>query len=144
MACISLKKLLIVEDDKLIRWSLSEIFSQEGQRTDEAETLEEAQMATEKTCYDLAFVDLEINKENSVNFIEKIRKLYPKTKIIILSALPKVETELLLRQLRVYAIVEKPFQAEEVKAIAKKALQNPSCRKEVKIEKAKNNEDKGI
>ncbi|MFQ6108164.1 MAG: response regulator [Candidatus Aminicenantales bacterium] len=139
-----MKKLLILEDDKLIRWSLKQIYSQEGHSVDEAESIEEALKAVEKMGYDLVFSDLEINKESSIDLLEKIEKLHPETKIIILSALPRVEAELLLKKLRVFAIVEKPFRAEEVKAIAKEALQNPDCRKEVRIERDNNHEGKGV
>jgi len=115
-------KILIVDDDKLIRWSLREIFSQEGYRVDTVATSNEALKKAENIHYDLIFSDLEINKENGIEMLRKIKEFQPLTKVIILSALSKNEIEPLLSHLTIFSIIEKPFKGEHIKSVAKEAL----------------------
>ncbi len=115
-------KILVIDDDKLIRWSLTEIFSQEGYLVNAVATVKEAIEKIENVNYDLIFADLEINQESSIDILNKVKKSHPLSKIIILSALSKNEIEPLLGSLNIFSIIEKPFQAEQIKAIVQDAL----------------------
>ncbi len=115
-------KILVIDDDKLIRWSLNEIFSQEGYKVDAAATTQEALEQAETIHYDLIFADLEINEENGFEMLKKIGKLQPSAQVIILSALSKTEIEPSLGNLNIFSIFEKPFKGEQIRSIAKEAL----------------------
>jgi len=54
--------------------------------------------------------------------IKKIHEIHPSAKIIILSAYAKHQIEPLLGTVNIFSIIEKPFRSEQIKAIAKKAL----------------------
>ena len=115
-------KILVIDDDKLIRWSLTEIFSQEGYTVDAFGTVNEILKQVANTRYNLIFADLEINEETGIDIIKKIKESQPAAKIIILSALFRNQIETLLGKLAVYSIIEKPFKSEQIKSIAKDAL----------------------
>ncbi len=115
-------KVLVVDDDKLIRWSLKEIFSQEGYKVDTASTAKDALKEVINNSYDLIFADLEINEENAVEMLKKTKEIQPQTKIIILSALSKDQIEPQLGNLNIFLIIEKPFKSEHIKSVAKEAL----------------------
>lgn len=117
-----MNKILVVDDDKLIRWSLKEIFIQEGYEVDIVATAKDALSHVTNNTYNLIFADIDINEENGINMLRKIRKIQPSTKIVTLSTYPKHQIEPTLDPLNIFSIVEKPFQAEQIKAIAKKAI----------------------
>lgn len=115
-------KILIVDDDKLIRWSLKEIFTQEGYKVDAVATTKDALNRATNDTYHLIFADLEINEEISFSMLKEVNKIQPSTKIVILSAHPKHQVEPQLSTLNIFSVVEKPFNAERIKALAKEAL----------------------
>ena len=115
-------KILVVDDDKLIRWSLKEIFTQEGYKVDTVATAEDALNQAGRIPYNLIVTDMEICKENCIEMLNKIKGFQPETKIIILSALTRNQIEPKLGSLRIFSIIEKPFHSEQMKAIAKEAL----------------------
>jgi len=115
-------KILVVDDDKLIRWSLKEIFSQEGYVVDAVATAKDALKQAKNITYELIFSDLEINDENGIEMLRKARTFQPEAKIIILSALTKQQIEPKLGSLSIFSIIEKPFRSEQIKTIVKEAL----------------------
>ena len=115
-------KILIVDDDKLIRWSLKEIFSQEGYVVDAVATAKDALKQVKNITYELIFSDLEINDENGVEMLKKARAFQPKAKFIIISALIKQQIEPKLGSLNIFSIIEKPFKSEQIRTIVKEAL----------------------
>jgi DNA-binding NtrC family response regulator len=115
-------KILVVDDDKLIRWSLKEIFSQEGYVVDAVATAEDALKQAKDITYELIFSDLEINDENGIEMLRKARAFQPESKIIIISALTRQQIEPKLGNLNIFSIIEKPFKSEQIRSIVKKAL----------------------
>ena len=79
---------LVIDDDKLIRWSLQEIFSQEGHHVDTVATVSDALAQAENSSYNLIFADMEIDDADSIEMLRKLKNLQPKAEIIILSAHP--------------------------------------------------------
>ncbi len=115
-------KILVVDDDKLIRWSLKEIFTQEGYVVDAVATAKDALKQAKTIPYELIFSDLEINDENGIEMLRKARAFQPEAKIIILSALTKQQIEPRLGSLSIFSIIEKPFKSEQIRSVVKNAL----------------------
>ncbi len=115
-------KILVVDDDKLIRWSLKEIFSQEGYVVDAVATAKDALKQAKNITYELIFSDLEISDESGIKMLRKARTFQPDAKIIILSALTKQQIEPKLGNLSIFSIIEKPFRSEQIKTIVIEAL----------------------
>lgn len=115
-------RILILDDEKLIRWSLNQIFTQEGYEVDVAATMDEAlQLASAKT-YGLIFADLEIWFERGKAIFLDILSRQKAAKIIIITAVTKGEAEQSLGDVRPFAIIEKPFKSDEIKAVAREAI----------------------
>jgi two-component system response regulator HydG len=114
--------MLIVDDDKLIRWSLKEIFAQEGFKVDTAESSAEALSLVETNAYHLILADFEIDDENGGEMLRKIQAISPGIKVIILSALPRQQIEPHLSGVTYHSILEKPFRSDEIKSTVGEAL----------------------
>jgi two-component system response regulator (stage 0 sporulation protein F) len=119
----ALIKILVVDDDKLIRWSLKEILSQEGCEVDAVATATEALIQVENRDYNLCFADIDIKDENGIEMLKKIKIVRPEAKIIILSAHTRNKIESQLGSLCVLSIIEKPFQSEQIRNIVKNDLE---------------------
>ena len=119
---ISMARILVIDDDKLIRWSLKEIFSEEGHRVDTAAVPDKAIGLANEAPYNLIFADIELNEANGIDVLKKIYEVQPEAKIIILSAMPVNQVEAQLAGLAVFAVVEKPFDSDKIRDLAIKAI----------------------
>ncbi|MFC2166034.1 response regulator [Acidobacteriota bacterium] len=113
---------LVIDDDKLIRWSLQEIFSQEGHHVDTVATVSDALAQAEKSPYHLIFADMEIDDADSIDMLRKLLNLQPKAEIVILSAQTRQHIEDQIAELSISKIIEKPFNSDQIRGIAKAAL----------------------
>jgi len=115
-------KILVIDDDKLIRWSLKEILSQEGYDVDTVDSAGEAINLAKDMPYHLIIADLEIQDENGIEILKKIKEFRPEVMTIILSAHPKQKIQPEFADLHVFSIIEKPFQSDQLLSVAKEAL----------------------
>jgi DNA-binding NtrC family response regulator len=115
-------KILVIDDEKLIRWSLKEILTQEGYDVHTIDSAGEAIKLARDIPYDLIIADLEIQDENGIEMLKKIKEFRPEVKTIILSAHPKLSLQPDFSILEVSATIEKPFKSDQLLSIAKKAL----------------------
>ena len=113
---------LVIDDDKLIRWSLQEIFSQEGHHVDTVATVSEAVAQAERFSYNLILADMEIDDADSIEMLRKLQNFQPKAEIVILSAQTRQHIEQQIAELSISNIIEKPFNSDQIRSIAKAAL----------------------
>lgn len=115
-------RVLVINTDELIRWSLKEIFTQEGYEVNTFSTAEDAFQEAMSSRYDLIIADFGASEEIGIEMLGKIKKAHPSIPIVILSSYTNSQTDLQLRNLKIFSVVEKPFHIEQIRAIAKKAL----------------------
>ncbi len=117
-----LAKILVVAEDKLIRWSIKEILTQEGYLVDTANSQDDSLNKISKNLYGLVFVDFEIAGKGSAEMQEIMTAIPQSTRIIVLSSAEGHRLRTILPGLTFLAVVKKPFSPEEIKESAKKAL----------------------
>ncbi len=64
-----MKKILIIDDEKDIRFLLSSILSDEGYETLQAGTVEDAELEIDTNDFNLAIVDISLNDKKKMGFI---------------------------------------------------------------------------
>lgn len=110
-------KVLLLEDDKKLSESLQKLFKLEGFRTIAVDDLSdlEYQLTTDEK-YDVLILDRLVRGQDSKFFLSKIKKKWPKTSVLILSAIntPLERTELI--NLGADDYVGKPFSSSELLA----------------------------
>ena len=109
---------LVIDDDKLIRWSLKEILSQEGHQVDVCSNINDAISKTENNFYQLIFADFEIENENCIDMLKEIQKSHSDTQIVILSAQSQKQIEPQIKGISLHAIIEKPFDSGQIRALS--------------------------
>jgi DNA-binding NtrC family response regulator len=123
-------KILVIDDEKLIRWSLKEILTQEGYEVDVTETTGEAINLAREIPYHLIIADLEIQEESGIEMLKKIKEFRPEVKTIILSAHPEQKIQPEFGDLTVFATIEKPFKSDQLLSIAKEAIASATISEE--------------
>lgn len=119
---------MIVTGNKLIRWSLKEILTQEGLRTDVALTTRDDRAKIADHSYDLIIVDAESRTTDPI--LEQIDEMASSVPIIILSALANEQKEAFLNRPNVFSVIEKPFSVDQIKDAALAALASPRPKEE--------------
>ena len=110
---------LVIDDDKLIRWSLQEIFSQAGHQVETASLPTDALARAEASNYDLIFSDFEIENNSMASMLKALHQLQPEATLVVLSGMNKNQIESQLSGLPIFRIIEKPFEAEDIRALAR-------------------------
>lgn len=116
---------LIVTGNKLVRWSLKEILTQEGLLADVALTTSDSLEKIANHSYNLIIVDYDARKTDNINILDKIDELSPSPNIIILSAFADEQKDAFLNRPNIFSVIEKPFSVSQIKAAVRKALSSP-------------------
>ncbi|MGO9176460.1 MAG: response regulator, partial [Desulfobaccales bacterium] len=80
------KKILVVDDEKIVGDMAKVILTKEGY---EVETFTDSQLALEalqRTPYDLVVTDLMMEQVSGMDILREVNRLYPNTKVIMLTA----------------------------------------------------------
>jgi len=89
-------RLLVVDDEESICFSMSEYFSLHGYKVDTASEMEEAEKLIEATEYKVVIQDLRLGatrNPDGLDIIKMIRDHNPQTRIIVLTAYGSTEME---------------------------------------------------
>jgi DNA-binding response OmpR family regulator len=113
---------MILDDEKLIRWSLDKILAQDGYAVDTAATTNEALELADKAEYALIITDLEICGDQAKPFFASMIAKQPKACVVTLTALTKDQAEKTLGEVATYAIIEKPFTSEAIRSVVNAAV----------------------
>jgi len=123
--------ILVVDDEPLIRWSLSERLKAEGYELLEADT---GHAAIEKLPegVDLVLLDYRLPDTDGVSILRKIKEFDQDILVILLTAYATIETAVEAMKLGAYHFANKPFNLDDVAALVERALETTRLRREVR------------
>ena len=123
--------ILVVDDEALIRWSLTERLKSEGYDVLEADT---GRAALERVPegVDLVLLDYRLPDTDGVSVLRKIKEFDQDILVILLTAYASVETAVEAMKLGAYHFANKPFNLDEVAATVERALETTRLRREVR------------
>lgn len=105
-------RILVVDDDALIRWSLVEMLSDSRY---EAVAVTDAKSAVQIVTdaavpFDVALLDFLLPDSNDLTLLSRLRRLTPTTRIILMSAFGTPEIAEKALNLGAYCVLNKPFE----------------------------------
>lgn len=117
--------ILIVEDDLDLRELTEEIFEDEGFSVETAENGKIAieKLSNEKRMFDLVVTDVQMPEMKGDKVLQKVRETRAETPVIVVTAFGSVENAVEMVKNGAFEYVTKPFKAENLLAVAKKALE---------------------
>ena len=113
------KKILIVDDEESIGWSLEEVFTDAGYCTRYAATFREAIELLEQEIFDLIITDIKLGDGNGIEILKRGKKLQPGMGMIVMTAYGSLSTALKSIKLRVNDYIIKPFDVDDMKRSVK-------------------------
>jgi DNA-binding NtrC family response regulator len=116
-------RILVVDDDKLTRWSLSKVLTREGYLVLEARTGAEASKVSERGSPDLVLLDLRLPDVVGYDALEAIVEINPALPIVLMSSRLTAETvsEALRRGAR--RCIQKPIEPSVLVALVRPELE---------------------
>mgnify|MGYP001765164962 CR=1 FL=1 len=101
-------EILIIDDERAIRNTLSEILQHEGYKIDVAENGEEGFEKFKKNSYDVVLCDIKMPKMDGIEFLEKSREVNPDVPLIMISGHGNIETAVEAVKKGAYDYISKP------------------------------------
>jgi DNA-binding NtrC family response regulator len=114
---------LIVDDEPLIRWSISEALHDHGYSVVEAGTGRAAiqELTGSHDPFDAIVLDFRLADSNDFSLLSRIQNLAPRTRIIMMSAHCTDEMAQEARARGVYKFVNKPFEISTLTSLVEEA-----------------------
>jgi DNA-binding NtrC family response regulator len=125
--------ILIVDDEEIIRESLSFILSKEGYRVVEAANGRVALDRIREDAFDLVLTDLEMPEMKGIELLENIGKFSPETLVVIVTAYGSIDTAIAALRQGAVDYVLKPVEFDELLLKVKRLLQGRRLKLENKI-----------
>ncbi|HUK53805.1 MAG TPA: sigma-54 dependent transcriptional regulator [Candidatus Binatia bacterium] len=122
--------LLIVDDELIVRDSLSKWFRQEGYDVTAAESAKEALEKMAERRHDLALVDIKMPGTDGVELQRRMHEVDPDLIVIIMTGYASVETAVTALKNGAYDYVSKPFDPEDIAHTLRNALAHKKAEQE--------------
>ena len=140
---MSAERILVVDDEELIRWSLVERLRAEGYDVTEAGTGAEA-MERARDGVDLVLLDYRLPDTDGVAVLRQIKELDPDVLVILLTAYASVETAVEAMKEGAFHFANKPFDLDDVAFLVSRALETTQLRREVRRLRASQAQPYGV
>ena len=125
---LPMPRLLVVDDEESICFSMSEYFSLHGYKVDTASELEEAEKLLGVTDYRVVIQDLRLtmtNYHDGLDMIKMIKQHNPQVRIVVLTAYGSPEVEDEARRCGADAFLRKPKPLSQVAQVVQGLLESP-------------------
>jgi DNA-binding NtrC family response regulator len=119
----SAPSVLVVDDEPLIRWSLTEMLGERGYAVAEAGDARMAVAAIEsaEAPFDVVLLDYRLPDSADLRLLEKIRRLAPSSQVIMITAHNSPELAQGAAALGAYRVISKPFEVDSIAALVSQA-----------------------
>jgi DNA-binding NtrC family response regulator len=124
-------KILVVDDEHLIRWSLEQNLKKQGYEVVCAGSGEDALRLMREDPPDLMLLDIQLPGINGLQVLEKVKEMEEEVIVIMVTALGVLETAVKAMRMGAYDYINKPFNLDELAIVIKKALETGELKREV-------------
>jgi two-component system nitrogen regulation response regulator NtrX len=134
--------ILIIDDEKGIRDSLSAIFEDEGETAIAVEDAVEGLKVLETESVGIIFLDVMLPKMGGIEALEKIKAAYPEVEVIMISGHANIDIAVRAVKTGAFDFLEKPLSIEKVLVALRNAENIRDLREEnIELKKKRKNDD---
>ena len=120
-------RVLVVDDEFLIRWSIAETLGAAGHEVTEAQDAASALASLEETPDpDVVLLDFRLPDSNDLGLLAKIRRLAPASAVVMMTAFGTPEVTAGALQLGACKVLSKPFNMHDLEDIVRTHGPRPS------------------
>jgi two-component system, NtrC family, nitrogen regulation response regulator NtrX len=130
-------EILIIDDEKSIRKTLTEILSFEGYKIDEAPDGEEGLRKFKEKTYDLVLCDIKMPKLDGIEFLQKAGEINADVPVIMISGHGNIETAVEAVKKGAFDFISKPPDLNRLLITIRNAMDKGSLVTETKVLKRK-------
>jgi len=125
------EKILIVDDEQMIRWTLREALRGWGYNCVEAETVSEALASFELEQPSAVLLDINLPDGSGLDVLREIKRRHPQALIIMITANVMVDDTIAALRGGAYDFISKPINLNELQVTLRNGLETHQLRKEV-------------
>jgi len=125
------KTILIIDDEKTIRWSLGEALGASGYETVDAETASSGVARFREASPDLVLLDMKLPDGSGLDVLRTLKSEDPSVPVIMMTAYAEVETAVDAMKSGAYDFVAKPYSAEKLRVTIANALETQRLKGEI-------------
>ncbi len=140
---MSHERILIVEDEKLLRWSLRERLEREGYEVYEAATGQEGLALADDPGMDMLLLDHRLPDITGIEVLRKLTSNHADVPVILMTAYSTLETAVEAIKLGAFDYINKPFNQDELAVRISKALESSRLQREVRTWRVRQRERYG-
>ncbi len=118
--------ILVIDDDRLVRWSVSMTLGRAGYRVHEAATGMDGLAVVRDCPPDLVLLDISLPDLDGLSVLKGIHQIHPELPVLMITAEPNTQIKEQALRLGAYAHLEKPCDATVLQDVISQALQPAS------------------
>ena len=125
------EKIMIVDDERLVRWSLRQKCEEWGYQVVEADCGEVALKLAQRESPDLVLLDVRMPDLTGIEVLDELKKSDEARAVIMITADPQLDDVKAALKLGAYDFVGKPIEFEALRVAIKNALEATNLRSQV-------------
>ncbi|HOA43926.1 MAG TPA: response regulator [Deltaproteobacteria bacterium] len=126
------KRILVVDDEEIVRYSLKNILAAQGFEVDDVPSAEEALKLLYVRSYHLVLTDLVLEGMGGLDLLENVKVISPRTLVIVITGYGSLKTAVKALRLGVYDYLLKPCDEDELIIRVRRALEMQAYGREQK------------
>ncbi len=132
-----MQKILVVDDERMIRLSLKEILLEENYNVEEAKDGEEALDRLVKSQFDLVICDIKMPKVDGLEVLKRIKEAKLNTQVILITAHGNMDIAMEAIRFGAFDFIQKPPDLNQLLISVRNALNKNTLIEETKVLKKK-------
>jgi len=122
--------ILIVDDELVVRDSLTKWFREEGYQTEAASSAREALEKIAANGFDIVLIDIKMPSMDGMELQQRLRDVDPDLVLIIMTGYPSVETAVQALKRGAFDYITKPFDPDDLVHIVRNAMEQRLVKQE--------------
>ena len=123
-------KILIVDDELIVRESLADWLKRDGHKVDTAASGEEALEKCKKTRFDILLVDIKMEGMDGIELLKRVKEDDPDVAVVMITAYGSIPSAIEAMKSGAHDYLLKPFDPDELGVVIEKIIEEQNRAKE--------------